>query len=632
MTRTFYNYFFSFVVLVTGVFLSLVFIASATSKDDIVYPVAELGGCTNETECRSYCDDAAHIDECLNFAEQHNLMSEADLQHARQFAGTGGGERPGGCTSPQECQQYCEDINNMDECVDFAEKHGFMEGEELEEARKVQRALRGGATLPGGCRSKQECEAYCEDPENMEQCITFAESAGFMKPDELQEAKKVLKAVRAGHRPPPCRGERECDEYCSAPENFEQCITFAEAADLIPPEELKQAKQALVAIRKGVRPPRCRGERECDEYCSQPEHAKECIDFAVAAGFMTEKDAELARKTGGRGPGGCRGEDECEAFCQNEANEEACFNFAKEHDLISPDQLREMEEGKNRLLEAVESSPPEVRDCFASQVGDGVIEAIRSGSRRPSRDMGEVIRRCFEELGPQLFGPQGGEGEHGEGGFGPPAGGGGPGFGDEHGSGPPGEGFGPRPEDVLQRVPPEARECVKNALGPDGNARGSGGIGDVVRRCVQESLGQGGVPNLDALRRSDDHDGPSPFNLGDKVEEHRDFPQGGDIQDEIRRRTEEETRRRIEEETRRREEEIRRQIEGQFQGIDPGALQEQFRSQIEGGFPSAFDRPPEVDSSLRGEIPPPPPPDGDTSHQEGNLLRIIKGILFVGSN
>ena len=52
--------------------------ALANSKDDIIYPVAELGSCGNEQECRAYCEAFAHIKECLAFAEQHNLLSQEE--------------------------------------------------------------------------------------------------------------------------------------------------------------------------------------------------------------------------------------------------------------------------------------------------------------------------------------------------------------------------------------------------------------------------------------------------------------------------------------------------------------------------------------------------------------------------
>src|SRR3989339_422856 len=48
----------SFIILFVGLgFLSFVVIQKALADvSNIKFPVAELGGCTSETECRSYCD------------------------------------------------------------------------------------------------------------------------------------------------------------------------------------------------------------------------------------------------------------------------------------------------------------------------------------------------------------------------------------------------------------------------------------------------------------------------------------------------------------------------------------------------------------------------------------------------
>jgi len=112
----------------------------------------------------------------------------------------------------------------------------------------------------GNCGSRAECAAYCDDIAHIEECLTFAERYGLIPPDELEEGKKVATAIKQGITPPNCRNKTECDVYCMVPENMEECLTFAEAAGLIPPEELENAKMALEAIKKGVKPPPLSGE------------------------------------------------------------------------------------------------------------------------------------------------------------------------------------------------------------------------------------------------------------------------------------------------------------------------------------------------------------------------------------
>ena len=308
-----------------------------TDPTTIQFPIAELGNCKDKDACKIYCDDANHISACLAFAEKNNLMSEDEIDTAKKFM-EAGGKGPGGCTGKESCQAYCDDISHIDACIAFAEKAGILPPEELAEAKQVQAAIAKGIKPPA-CRGKKDCDAYCEDSNHMKECIVFGEAAGFLKGGELEDAKKVLIAIDNGAVPPPCRGKEACDAYCSEPDHMEACMTFAQAAGFMTPEEAQNSQKMLEALKKGVKPPACRGKEECDTYCSEPAHTDECIQFSVAAGFMTEKEAEMAKRTGGKGPGGCTGKEACEAFCSNSDNQETCINFAKENgfDMGSPD-------------------------------------------------------------------------------------------------------------------------------------------------------------------------------------------------------------------------------------------------------------------------------------------------------
>ncbi|MEK7086858.1 MAG: hypothetical protein AAB935_01220 [Patescibacteria group bacterium] len=348
----------SIAILASSLFVSFYLIASAISADDIQYPVAELGDCTNEENCKAFCDRPENMQPCVAFAEKHDLISQDEAERAKKFIDSGG-KGPGGCTGQEACESYCNDVSKINECVNYAEENGLMSPKELAEAKKVQAALARGAKLPGGCRGKNDCDNYCNNPDNMEECITFAKEAGFMEGKELEEAEKVL-----------------------------------------------------IAVKKGAKPPACRGKEECDVYCGEENHFEECMVFAEAAGFMTAEEAQMARKTGGKGPGDCRGKEECEGFCNDPANGEVCFNFAKEHGLISGDELRQMEEGKQQTMEAMGQAPPEVAECLNSALGSEMIEKIKTGTIMPNRQIGEKMEQCFQKMGP----PPDGSGNE----FGPP--------------------------------------------------------------------------------------------------------------------------------------------------------------------------------------------------------------------
>ncbi|MBU1092006.1 hypothetical protein KKA27_04060 [Patescibacteria group bacterium] len=311
------------------------------SPSNIQYPVEELDNCASETACRVYCDVSANTEACLNFAEKNNLMTTKEIQKARKFKDMGTG--PGGCKTDVECETYCDSVEHMDECISFAEKNGLMPAEELEEAKKVQTAKNRGVKMPA-CGSKKQCDLYCSEASHMEECIIFAREAGLMSPQELEESEKVLAAIKAGATPPPCGGKKECDIYCSQEEHFDACLDFALAAGFMDPKDAEMARKT-----GGKGPGGCRGEEECDAFCEQEGNMEICGQFAYDNGMVTKEEFEMMKKTKGKGPGGCKSIEECDNFCNNPDNQETCFNFAKENGMISEKEIQQMEEGKQQF-------------------------------------------------------------------------------------------------------------------------------------------------------------------------------------------------------------------------------------------------------------------------------------------
>lgn len=375
---------------------------SALSKDDIVFPVAELGNCQDEKECRVYCNNPQYIGQCVIFAEKYELLSGLEIEKAKKFQSIGA-VGPGGCASEKACKAYCEDVGSIKECLLFAEQHGFMEENELKEAKKIAQALQDGAQLPGGCTSKSACEEYCSSSSHMKECILFAERAGFMDEQELREAKQVLKALDAGVSfPGNCKGKNECDAYCEDSNHMEECVNFGIAAGFIHPEEVEQARRMIPLMKSGKMPAECKkGKEQCEAYCGQKENIEVCATFFTEAGFMTQEDAQMFRKTGGKGPGNCKGKEECEAFCNNPENQEACFLFAKEHGLIPEEDLSNMKEGIEQFQEAFSSAPPQVAECLKEKMGQDVLQKIEAGTLMPSQKIGDQMKSCFEKFMPK---------------------------------------------------------------------------------------------------------------------------------------------------------------------------------------------------------------------------------------
>ncbi len=320
------RYYFLPVFIIFALFIAV--FVFATSKDDIEYPVAELGNCNNETECRVYCDGAENMEICVAFAEKHNLIPKEDIEIAKKMMAAGEASGPGGCRGTVECRSYCDDINNLSQCLDFAKRHDLMPAEELEEAEKIVSAIAQGFTPPNNCKNKEACENYCSQLANMKECINFAKAAGLMSLGELEEAEKFLAAIERGVKPLPCRSKQDCESYCSSPANLEECITFAEAAGFMSVEEAK-----MVRLTGGKGPGDCRGKEECKDYCDDPSHMEACVNFAIEHGFMSAKEAERARKMIAAGftsgPGGCKGKEECESYCDDISHMMECVDFAE---------------------------------------------------------------------------------------------------------------------------------------------------------------------------------------------------------------------------------------------------------------------------------------------------------------
>jgi len=128
MSTIFYKHkelFVSILIILAALVVSYGIVALAGEHDpleDIIYPVAELGNCENEADCMAYCDEIEHLGECILFAEEHDLLTSEELEEAEKFLAAGA-VGPGGCTSHDSCDLYCNDIANIDECIRFGEEH-----------------------------------------------------------------------------------------------------------------------------------------------------------------------------------------------------------------------------------------------------------------------------------------------------------------------------------------------------------------------------------------------------------------------------------------------------------------------------------------------------------------------------
>lgn len=326
-------------VLAFGILSNVSYAAPA----NITYPISELGNCQDQQACKTYCDDTTHMDACLTYAQQHNLLSDQEIKDAREYQDVLKGKGPGACTDQKSCRAYCDDINHLQECVAFAKDHNLLSSEELTRAQQVAQALANGAKLPGGCTSAQSCETFCSDPKNVSACFAFAQQAGMMSKEEVDQAKKIIPLME-----------------------------------------------------QGKTPGKCTTKDSCESYCKDADHLQECVAFAQEAGMMSKEEADMALKTGGKGPGECNSKDSCDAYCNNEAHQEECLTFAQAHGLISAEEAKNMKEGMAQLQTNMDQLPPAALACLQEKLGQETLDKIKQGTLTPGKQMGGEIKSCIE--------------------------------------------------------------------------------------------------------------------------------------------------------------------------------------------------------------------------------------------
>lgn len=469
----------SFLLLVASFSLfSSLLVVSAQNEDKlsrVSYPVAELGDCDSRESCRAYCDMTEHMNACISFAKKQGLMNEEEIKRAEAFSSKlSGGKGPGGCSSPQSCRAYCENIANIESCLSFAEENN-LEADESKEARKIVTYLKSGGTMPGGCTSRASCERYCGDFSHAEECFLFAKKAGL-----AQEH----------------RGGKEED---------------------MPSEE--QFKKLMRLAKDGETPGGCTSKESCESYCKADGHMEECLTFAEKAGFIDKGKAEKLKKLGGKGPGGCNSEESCHAYCSDPANQEACFAFAKEHGLVGEEDLEHMRANMTRRQEGFESGPgigerfyggegrergtmpsmpPEMSACIEEKLAEAGMRMDPATGFTP--EIEKLARSCFEMDGGMRDGaerPTGYPGEHR-----------GTGYDSRR------DGGMTRPDGVqteaesgwIARLPQDVQVCLKEKLGEGylslGKAGPSKETEEVLRTCFTQKgeRDMGGPQNGDRPR------------------------------------------------------------------------------------------------------------------------------------
>ncbi|MBU3901376.1 hypothetical protein KKF25_01895 [Patescibacteria group bacterium] len=315
-------------------------LAQNINDSGVVYPIKELGNCADKGDCKKYCDIKKNQEACLDFAQSHGMMPKREIEQAKKMLqlSKDGVDTPGSCKGQEECDAYCDDSAHLDECVSFGEKAGLLSSEEVKMIKKT------GGKGPGSCQGKKACDAYCENEANLDECILFAEQNGLMTAQEKEMIKKT-----GGKGPGGCKSKESCDAYCQQEANFDTCLEFGHQYGMMSDEEYQMAKKMGSKMMKQGGPGGCKNKKECDAFCNDEKNFDTCLEFGKQNGMMGEEEYQMAKKMGPKmmkqgGPGGCKGKKECEDFCNNPANAEECLKFSVDNGMMNQEEADKMKQ------------------------------------------------------------------------------------------------------------------------------------------------------------------------------------------------------------------------------------------------------------------------------------------------
>ena len=183
--------------------------SGSATTGNILFPIPELGNCSNAADCKLYCDDPTHIDACVTYAKSKGFYHASALD-SQKDAIVADAKIMLGCDSLDTCKAFCADASNASKCSAFAQKHNLTSGEDSLNNTTLEKAK---SEL--GCDSADSCRAFCQQVANQEKCAVFAQENG-------------LRGGRTTLGPGGCTSETTCRIFCSDPNNFTACQRFAQ--------------------------------------------------------------------------------------------------------------------------------------------------------------------------------------------------------------------------------------------------------------------------------------------------------------------------------------------------------------------------------------------------------------------
>ena len=94
---------------------------SPTSASEFVFPIKELGDCSDLESCTNYCEDPVNQNSCSTFAKKNGFYQDDVTTYATdEFYEDAQSEL--GCNSRDGCVNFCSQEANFDACSAFAKR------------------------------------------------------------------------------------------------------------------------------------------------------------------------------------------------------------------------------------------------------------------------------------------------------------------------------------------------------------------------------------------------------------------------------------------------------------------------------------------------------------------------------
>lgn len=231
------------------------------SREEVEESLKELeedggpGGCAEDEKnptlaCKRYCDSPANIGECVAYAKDHQLLEGEELEEAIKVAEAlkRGVKLPAQCKNAESCRSTCDNPANLETaraCFDFAAEADLLPPEvDREDAEKFFKAFAAGKTPFNSFAEMRQCDNPPSD-EVMDKCVSFALEAGLIPEEEVEMIKKT-----GGRGPGGCRGKEQCEAYCE--DNGEACFAFAEEHGILREEDKERMREGMEQMQEAI--------------------------------------------------------------------------------------------------------------------------------------------------------------------------------------------------------------------------------------------------------------------------------------------------------------------------------------------------------------------------------------------